>query len=116
VTIRTSEKKVTFRKPFTLKSVDEVLPAGTFTVETDEELLGGMWFPAYRRILTLLHVPGNPGQAVITRVLTIDPNELDTALMRDRALQEAPVGQQDTHQETLKTATKQCREDADLQP
>ncbi len=114
--IRTSEKKVTFERPFTLKSVDEVLPAGTFTVETDEELLGGMWFPAYRRILTLLHVPGMPGQAVITRVLTIDPNELDTALKRDRALQKAPVDHQDSKQETLKTATKECQKDTDLQP
>ena len=116
MTIRTSEKKVNFTRPFTLKSVDGVLPAGTFTVETDEELLESMWSPAYRRIQTLLHVPGNPGQAVITRVLTIDPKELDTALMRDRALQEAPVGQQDTHQETPKTEKKQCREEADLQP
>ena len=30
---------VTFTHPFNLSGVDEVQPAGTYTVETDEELL-----------------------------------------------------------------------------
>jgi hypothetical protein len=35
MTIRTSKKKVTFRKPFVLGEFDEVLPAGQYDVETE---------------------------------------------------------------------------------
>ena len=41
MTVRTSRKTVTFRQPFSLSGIDEVQPAGTYTVETDEELLAG---------------------------------------------------------------------------
>jgi hypothetical protein len=105
MTIRTSRKTVTFSKPFTLGGVDEVLPAGAYTVETDEEPLDGISFLAYRRISTVLYVPGRPGDRVLARMLTIDPNELDAALERDRAPAEAPVGR-DAHRKTLTKATK----------
>ena len=82
---RTTKKTVTFTKPFILKNVDEVLPAGAYTVETDEEPLEGISFLAFRRVLTLLHLPGKPGSAVIESVMTIDPTDLDAALERDRA-------------------------------
>jgi len=39
MTVRTTSKTVTFRHPFNLTGTDEVQPAGTYTVETDEELL-----------------------------------------------------------------------------
>ena len=45
MTIRTSEKTVTFRNPFVIGGFDEVLPAGVYSVETDEELLEGISFP-----------------------------------------------------------------------
>ena len=85
MTIRTSKKTVTFRRPFVLGGLDEVLPAGAYCVETDEELLEGISFPAYRRILTLLHLHTKPGHPVVTQTATIDPNELETALKRDQA-------------------------------
>jgi hypothetical protein len=85
MTIRTSEKTVTFRRPFVLGEFDEVLPAGAYRVETDEELLEGISFPAYRRILTLIHLHAKPGHPGRTQTMTIDPNELDAALKRDQA-------------------------------
>lgn len=84
MTIRTSEKTVTFRKPFVLGGLDEVLPAGDYSVETDEELLDGVSFPAYRRILTVIHLHEKSNNPRLTRTMTIDPNELDAALMRDQ--------------------------------
>ena len=39
MTVRTTSKTVTFMHPFSLSGTDEVQPAGTYTVETDEELL-----------------------------------------------------------------------------
>jgi hypothetical protein len=47
MTVRTSRKTVTFTQPFSLSGIDEEQPAGTYTVETDEELLPGVSFPAY---------------------------------------------------------------------
>jgi hypothetical protein len=56
VTVRTSKKTVTFLRPFVLSAINEEQPAGVYTVETDEELLEGISFPAYRRVLTLIHL------------------------------------------------------------
>ena len=85
MTIRTSKKTVTFRRPFVLGGFDEVQPAGAYSVETDEELLEGISFPAYRRVLTLIRLHAKPGHPALTRSLTIDPDELDAALKRDQA-------------------------------
>ena len=62
--IITSTKTVTFTKPFFLDGIDEVLPAGAYTVETDAELLEGISFPVYRRKTTVINlqaIPGAPG-------------------------------------------------------
>ncbi|MDH3596752.1 MAG: hypothetical protein OEU09_11155 [Rhodospirillales bacterium] len=114
MTIRTSKKTVTFRRPFVLGGLDEVLPAGTYSVETDEELLEGISFPAYRRMLTLIHLHAKPGHPGLTQTLTIDPNELDAALKRDQALAEIPVGRNGS-QKTLKGTRESRREEADRQ-
>ena len=85
MTTRTSKTTVTFRRPFVLGSFDRELPAGAYEVETDEELLEGLSFPAYRRTLTLLRLHREPGRSHLAQALTIDPNELEAALERDRA-------------------------------
>jgi len=84
MTTRPNNKKITFRRPFTLAGFGEELPAGAYTVETDEELVEGISFPVYRRIATLIHLHS---QAGLTQTLTIDPQELDAALARDQALE-----------------------------
>jgi hypothetical protein len=95
MTTRTSIKTVTFRKPFHLGGFDEALPAGAYTVETDEELLEGISFPAYRRILTVIHLHSNSSHPGHTQTLTIDPDELDAALGRDQATATPPAGRED---------------------
>jgi hypothetical protein len=114
MTIRTSKKTVTFRRPFALGGFDEALPAGAYSVETDEELLEGISFPAYRRILTVIRLHSKSDHPGFTRAVTIDPNELDAALKRDQALAEHPVGR-DASQETLKAKIESRREEADEQ-
>lgn len=85
MTRRTSKSTVTFSKPFVLGGFDEVLPAGAYDVETDEELLEGISFPVYRRLLTNIQLHARSGHPGLTETLTIDPNELDAALKRDQA-------------------------------
>lgn len=89
MTVRTTRKTVTFVDSFVLGDFDEVLPPGTYDVETDEELLEGLSFHAYRRVLTLIHLHGPRG---LSRVLTVDPNDLDAALKRDKASTAATAG------------------------
>lgn len=85
MTVRTTKSNVTFVNPFILGDFDEVLPSGTYDVETDEELLEGLSFHAYRKILTLIHLPAKSGHPGLSRTLTIDPKDLDAALKRDAA-------------------------------
>jgi hypothetical protein len=91
-TVRTRHKTVTFQRPFCLSGYDGALPAGTYGVETDEELLEGISFAAYRRILTLIHLHPQPGRPGLSQTMAIDPNELDAALARDRANGESSEG------------------------
>jgi hypothetical protein len=105
---------VTFGRPFVLGGFDEELPAGAYSVETDEALLEGISFPAYRRISTLIRLHAKSVSPGFTRALTIDPNELDAALERDQAPAEIPVGRTDS-QKTLKETRESLREEADRQ-
>ena len=82
MTVRTTSKTVIFMHPFNLSGTDEVQPAGTYTVETDEEPLEPSSFPAYRRIATLLRLERNTG-AVLTQIVETNPAELAAALTRD---------------------------------
>jgi hypothetical protein len=83
MTVRTSRKSVTFTRPFSLSGIGEVQPAGTYTVETDEELLPGLSFPAYRRLATLMVLRSRGGGPVVEEVANIDPLELQAAQERD---------------------------------
>jgi hypothetical protein len=90
MSIRTSGKTVTFNRPFSLKGVDRVLPAGDYRVLTDEELIEGLSFPAYRRVSTMIFVPTQFYQASSIELLTVDPLDLRAAQERDTAMHKAP--------------------------
>jgi len=84
MTTRTRRKFVTFRNPFELKGVGRTLPAGSYEVVTDEELLEALSFPVYRRVATMIIVPGLPPRAASsTEMLNIDPAHLAAAEARD---------------------------------
>jgi len=80
---RTRDVTWTFSKPFMLKSIDRLLPPGSYRVMTDEELIEGVSFPAYRRVATMMFVPGS--QASSLEMLNIEPAELQAAHERDLA-------------------------------
>jgi hypothetical protein len=81
VTVR--DETVIFSKPFLLKGVDRTLPAGSYRVVTDQELIEGVSFPAYRRVATMIFVPGAQGRSI--EMVTIDPIDLRAALDQDTA-------------------------------
>jgi hypothetical protein len=83
VIARSLSKSVVFGQPFTLKGVDRILPAGSYKVVTDEELIEGLSFPAYRRVSTMIFVPAESGNARSVEMVTIDPEDLKAAQARD---------------------------------
>ena len=84
MTMRTTTKTVTFRRPFCLRGVDRLLPPADYRVVTDEELIEGVSFPAYHRVSTVIFVPAQSGSAV--EMLTIDPLDLQAAQDQDAAM------------------------------
>lgn len=58
MTIRSRREAVTFKHPFRIRGIDRLLPAGTYAVITDEESIEGLSFAAFRRIATMILVPG----------------------------------------------------------
>jgi len=81
MTMRTTSKTVTFRRPFVLEGFPALLPAGTYAVDTDEEALDSMLFQGWRRVSTTMRVRTGGAE----EVWSIDPDALHEALMRDSA-------------------------------
>jgi hypothetical protein len=88
-TMRTRSRIVNFTRPFSLSAMDGRQPAGAYTVETDEEMIGSVSFPAYHRTATWIRLPsalqraGMP--AGLDQVINVDATELDAALAGDLA-------------------------------
>ena len=79
MTKRTTERTVTFNKPFTLTNADGDFAPGEYLVATDEELIEQLSFSVWRRVSTMIHVRRDG----TTQVLTIDPQELESLLSHD---------------------------------
>jgi len=81
MTMRTTSKMVTFARPFMLKGVDRILPAGNYRVVRDEELIEELSFPVYRRVSTMIFVPAKSASSV--EMVAIDPQDLQAAQEQD---------------------------------
>ena len=77
--MRTTRESITFDCPFFLSALGEVQPAGTYTVEIDEELIEGLSFLAYRRVGTTIYLPLRPGGVGSVQAVPVDPRELTAA-------------------------------------
>ena len=74
---------MTFTRPSVFDGFAQQLPAGDYVVETEEELIEGLSFPAHRRVSTTLHVdriPGRPGQKESWHIV---PEALEAAPIPD---------------------------------
>jgi hypothetical protein len=85
---------VTFARPFFLQKVNRELPAGSYTIETDEESLEDVSTLAYRRVEIRLFVPRIEGRSD-SEMWTIRPQDLDIVLATDRE----PAGRQAARRE-----------------
>ena len=88
---RTRQKVWKFSKPFRLEGVDHLLPPGDYQVTTDEELIESLSFPVYRRVGTMILVPGRTGCSSV-EMFTIDPADLQAAHQSDAPDSTLPEG------------------------
>ncbi|HEY0236938.1 MAG TPA: hypothetical protein VGC86_18065 [Afipia sp.] len=76
---RTRREKVTFKHPAQIRGVGRLLPAGTYDVVTDEEMIEGLSFPCYRRVATMIMVPGIAPHQLTTEMISIGSVDLADA-------------------------------------
>ncbi len=92
MTTRTTSRTMTFVHPFKLTGMDGEQPAGRYVVETDEELLEGLSFPAYRRVATYLTLPRQVNGVPTSEMIRVDPVELEAAVNAGPGLGEPTFG------------------------
>jgi hypothetical protein len=68
MTIRSRRETVTFQHPFRIRGVDRLLPPGAYEVVTDEEMIEGLSFAAFRRVATMIMVPAAAQNAAMEMV------------------------------------------------
>jgi hypothetical protein len=76
---RTRRKKVLFGNPFRIKGVDRILPPGEYEVVIDEEQIDSLSFPVFRRVATMIMVPGAPPRHSSTGMISTSSEELASA-------------------------------------
>ncbi|MCV3274162.1 hypothetical protein [Roseobacter sinensis] len=85
---RSTRSTVTFSNEFTIGDSQRELPAGTYEVVIEEELLQGLSFEAYRRTVTYLMVLGRGRNAGQTTMQMTTKEDLEHAIACDRAVSE----------------------------
>jgi len=81
MTMRSRRETVTFRHPFQIRGVDRLLPPGAYEVVTDEEMIEGLSFPAFRRVATMIMVPAVQNSAM--EMISIGSIDLSDAQRMD---------------------------------
>jgi hypothetical protein len=77
MTIRSRRDTVTFKHPFRIRGIDRLLPAGSYDVITEEEMIEGLSFAAFRRVATMISIPAETGRA--TEMVSIGSVDLSDA-------------------------------------
>lgn len=84
---RTRIETVTLKRPFRISGLADDQPAGEYVVETNEELLTGVSFIAYRRVKVLMHLKARKSRPDLTETVWLEPDEFDSVLDRDSAIE-----------------------------
>jgi len=83
MTTRSRRETVHFKHPFRINGVDRLLPAGAYEVVTDEEMIEGVSFPCFRRVATMIKVPGPSLNISSMEVISISSVDLSDAQRDD---------------------------------
>lgn len=86
MTIRSRRETITFQHPFRIRGIDRLLPPGAYEVITDEEMIEGLSFPAYRRVATMIMVPAGGSAMEMVSIGSVDLSDaqrLDASMSRE---------------------------------
>jgi hypothetical protein len=83
VTTRSRRETVHFKHSFRIRGVDRLLPPGPYEVVTDEEMIEGLSFPCFRRVATLMMIPGPAPRQSTTEMISISSVDLSDAQRED---------------------------------
>jgi hypothetical protein len=79
MTTRSRKETISFSRPFCIKGVDRMLPAGAYEIISDDELIEGLSFPCYRRVATFIMAPAAPPDQSSMEMISIAPLDLADA-------------------------------------
>ena len=83
MTTRSRQETVHFKHPFRIKGIDRVLPPGAYEVITDEEMIESLSFPSFRRVATMIMVPGEAPRRSTVEMISISAVDLSDAQRDD---------------------------------
>lgn len=86
VTTRSRRETVHFKHPFRIKGVDRLLPPGGYEIISDEEMIEGLSFASFRRVATMIMVPGAPPRASSMEMISIGAADLADAQRHDASV------------------------------
>jgi hypothetical protein len=79
MTTRSRRETVHFQHPFRIKGIDRLLAPGAYEVITDEEMIEGLSFPSFRRVATMIMVPGEVPHRSSMEMISIGSIDLSDA-------------------------------------
>jgi hypothetical protein len=79
MTMRSRRETITFKHPFRIKGIDRQLQAGAYEVITDEEMIEGLSFASFRRVATMIMVPGAAPRSSSMEMVSISATDLTDA-------------------------------------
>jgi len=89
MTMSSRRETITFLHPFRIRGIDRLLRPGAYQVITDEEMIEGLSFPAFRRVATMIMVPAAPPRSSTMEMISIgsvdlsDAQRIDASVPRD---------------------------------
>jgi hypothetical protein len=83
MTTRSRRETVHFKHPFRIKGIDRLLAPGAYEVITDEEMIEGLSFASFRRVATMIMVPGAAPRISSMEMISIGSVDLSDAQRED---------------------------------
>jgi hypothetical protein len=85
MTTRSRREQIVFKHSFRIKGIERELAAGTYEVVTDDEMIEGLSFPCFRRVATMIMVPGASPRSSSVEMISVSPLDLSNAQDTDAA-------------------------------
>jgi hypothetical protein len=83
MTTRSRRETIQFKHPFRIKGIDRLLAPGAYEVITDEEMIEGLSFASFRRVATMIMVPGAAPRTSSMEMISISAIDLADAQRED---------------------------------